>query len=121
VDEILMSYAEEVLKLIEDGWARLGVEIDANIQGRGGELHLSRIEVEKSRRNQGYGSKAMEDLTHFADAHELVMTLSPATDFGATSKERLKRFYRRFGFVSNKSRNKKWQISDSMYRLPQGP
>jgi predicted GNAT family N-acyltransferase len=115
-----MSDAERALKELEDGWARLGVEIDATIYGGEQQLRLSRIEVEKSKRKQGLGTKAMEDLTHFSDAFGMVMTLSPATDFGATSKERLKRFYRRFGFVSNKGRNKNWQISDSMYRLPAG-
>lgn len=109
---------EAALKELVKEWTRLGVEIDANIQGGERELHLSRIEVDLKKQRQGLGTKAMEDLTHFADAFGMVITLSPATDFGATSKERLKRFYRRFGFVSNKGRHKNWQIWDSMYRIP---
>jgi len=50
----------------------------------------------------------------------MLLTLSPSTDFGASSKERLKRFYRRFGFVSNKGRQKDFTLFDSMYRLPKG-
>lgn len=118
-----MSDAEGALKEIEDGWARLGVEIDASIStdtyGRKN-LHLSRIVVEKRLRGQGLGTKALEDLTHLADEHGMLMTLSPSTDFGASSKERLKRFYRRFGFVSNKGRHKDFTLHDSMYRLPAG-
>ena len=34
---------------------------------------------------------------------------------------RLKDFYKQFGFVENKGRNKDFTISDSMYRLPQTP
>jgi len=83
-------------------------------------LHLSRIEIEKRLRGRGLGTKAMEDLTHLADQYGMLLTLSPSTDFGASSKERLKRFYRRFGFVSNKGRQKDFTLFDSMYRLPKG-
>lgn len=112
---------DEALKALVDGWARLGVEIDASISTdsyKRENLHLSRIEIEKGRRGKGLGTKAMEDLTHLADQYGLLMTLSPSTDFGASSKERLKRFYRRFGFVSNKGRHKDFTLFDSMYRLP---
>lgn len=112
---------QEDLKALEAGWAALGVEIDAGISadvyGRKN-LHLSRIEVTKNLRGQGLGTRAMEDLVGLADHYGMLMTLSPATDFGATSKERLKRFYRRFGFVSNKGRHKDFTLWDSMYRLP---
>jgi GNAT superfamily N-acetyltransferase len=108
------------LEMLTVGWARLGVEIDAYLSDSFGRrnLHLSRIEVEKGRRLQGLGTKAMEDLTEYADRYSLLMTLSPATDFGGTSVERLKRFYRRFGFVSNKGRHKDFTLRDSMYRRP---
>lgn len=110
--------AEKKLTDLEVGWKQLGVEIDAYISR--GDLHLSRIEMERSLRGRGLGTKAMEDLIHLADEHQLRMTLSPSTDFGGSSVERLKRFYRRFGFVSNKGRHKDFTLSDSMYRLPQG-
>lgn len=111
---------EEAIKALEAGWARLGVEIDTALTTSYGRrnLHLARIEVEKGRRGQGLGTKAMEDLTALADQYGLLMTLSPSTDFGASSKERLKRFYRRFGFVSNKGRRKDFSLYDSMYRIP---
>jgi len=60
----------------------------------------------------------MHDLTAFADKHRLTMTLSPSTDFGASSVERLKRFYGQFGFVNNRGRQKDFAISAAMYRLP---
>lgn len=108
----------QALEMLTVGWARLGVEIDAFLYADKRELHLSRIEVEKRRRRQGLGTKVMEDLTEYADRYSLLMTLSPATDFGGTSVERLKRFYRRFGFVSNKGRHKDFTLHDSMYRRP---
>lgn len=113
--------AQEALKALEVGWAQLGVEIDTTLSkdsyGRHN-LHLARIEVGKGLRDRGLGTKAMEDLVALADQHGLFMTLSPSTDFGATSKERLKRFYRRFGFVLNKGRYKDFSLWDSMYRVP---
>ncbi|HEY5446677.1 MAG TPA: GNAT family N-acetyltransferase [Pyrinomonadaceae bacterium] len=118
-----MSPEEADLQALEKGWAQHGVVIDASIStdtyGRKN-LHLSRIEIEKRLRGRGLGTKAMEDLTHLADQYGMLLTLSPSTDFGASSKERLKRFYRRFGFVSNKGRQKDFTLFDSMYRLPKG-
>lgn len=117
-----MSPEEEDLKALEKGWAQHGVEIDASISTDTYDrrnLHLSRIEIGKELRGRGLGTKAMEDLIHLADQYGMLTTLSPSTDFGASSKERLKRFYRRFGFISNKGRHKDFTLFDSMYRLPQ--
>lgn len=108
----------ETLKALEEGWARLGVEIDAYVDPEKHHLDLSRIVVPKSQRKEGLGTKAMEDLIAYADRFGLLFTLSPSTDFGGTSVERLKLFYRRFGFVSNKGRNKIWTIRATMYRRP---
>lgn len=114
-----MSHVEQALKALEEGWARQGVEIDTSLSidtyGRHN-LHIGRIEIEKSRRGQGLGTKAMEDLVQLADRFGLFMTLSPSTDFGGSSVERLKKFYRRFGFISNKGRHKDFTLSDAMYR-----
>ncbi len=107
----------ETLKALEEGWGRLGVEIDVYVDPKKRQVDLFRIVVPKSQRKQGLGTKAMEDLIAYADKFGLLFTLSPSIDFGGTSVSRLKRFYRRFGFISNKGRNKIWQISASMYRL----
>ncbi len=108
----------EALKALEEGWARLGVEIDAYVDPEKRQLDLFRIVVPKSQRKEGLGTKSMEDLIAYADRFGLLFTLSPSTDFGGTSVARLKRFYRRFGFVSNKGRNKIWTIRATMYRRP---
>jgi hypothetical protein len=81
------------------------------------EIKLSKIIV--SERNMGVGTSVMNDLTNYADINNKVITLTPSKDFGATSVNRLKTFYKRFGFVENKGRNKDFSYRDSMYRLPQ--
>jgi len=79
-------------------------------------ITLSRIEVPKQMRNTGVGTQALEELAQYADQSGKTIALSPSKDFGATSVDRLKDFYKRFGFVENKGRNKDFSISESMYR-----
>ncbi len=68
-------------------------------------------------KNQGIGTKIMQDIISYADSVGKTITLTPSSDFGG-SVNRLKKFYKRFGFVENKGRNKDYEISDTMYRLP---
>lgn len=107
-----------MLEDLRHGWRSRGVEVDGYLDSSGTRLFLSRIEVAKPLRRRGLGTKAMEDLVELADHYGLLMTLTPATDFGGTSVARLKRFYQRFGFVLNQGRNKRWEISETMYRSP---
>lgn len=94
-------------------------------QGRGVEcwigagkdhLVLTKVLVPKNRRGEGIGTAFMLDLCALADRLGLQIRLTPSTDFGATSVDRLKRFYRRFGFVENKGRYKDWTFTETMYR-----
>jgi predicted GNAT family acetyltransferase len=96
-----------------------GVELDAYISARSpNKIELSRIFVPKQLRGQGLGSFAMKLLISYANEHKMVITLSPSTDFGASSVSRLNKYYKSFGFVDNKGRNKDFTISNTMYKLP---
>lgn len=79
---------------------------------------LSRIVVPKTDRNNGLGTKVMEWICAAADAQGVTIALTPSTDFGGSSTDRLKSFYRRFGFVPNKGRYKDFRISEAMIRMP---
>jgi hypothetical protein len=103
VSDIENKYANEDIKL--------------NIFETENEIKLSKIVV--SEKNMGVGTSVMNDLTNYADNNNKVITLTPSKDFGATSVNRLKTFYKRFGFVENKGRNKDFSYRDTMYRLPQ--
>jgi len=85
-----------------------------------GTLRLDTVRVKKENRKKGVGTAFMEDLIKFADDYDMTITLTPATSEydGTTSKSRLEKFYKRFGFVNNKGRNKDYRISDSMIRRP---
>ena len=93
-----------------------GLNVDAFYNPKSNQISLSRLVVPKESRGQGIGTKAMQDLVDFADEQNALMQLSPSTDFGATSINRLKDFYKRFGFVPNTGKYKDFSISESMYR-----
>jgi predicted GNAT family acetyltransferase len=82
------------------------------------EIQLSDLVVPKEQRGKGLGSEFMQDLIRIADADGKTVTLTAAKDYGSTSVQRLKDFYKRFGFVENRGRNADYAISDSMYRKP---
>lgn len=86
-------------------------------------MHIGMIQVPRDKRKMGVGSRSLADLSKFADRRKLTTTLSladrnPST--GTTSKERLRKFYSKSGFVSNRGRNKRFDLSvfTSMYRKP---
>lgn len=92
-----------------------GLKLD--LLGRGQRALLSRIELPKGERQQGAGTQIMQEITAWADANGVTVSLSPSGDFGG-SKARLVGFYKRFGFVENKGKNRDFEISEAMYREP---
>lgn len=88
-----------------------------SLTGTGDVVTLQRIELPAESRNQGTGTAIMQQITNWADANGKTVALSPSSDFGG-NKARLNEFYKRFGFVDNKGRNKDYAISETMYREP---
>jgi predicted GNAT family acetyltransferase len=80
-------------------------------------INLNRIVVPKEMRGQGIGSQVMQDIVQYADDVKKPVTLTPSSDFGG-NVNRLKDFYKQFGFVENKGKNKDFSTMDSMYRNP---
>lgn len=84
-----------VLQNLED---ELGIILD--LWDAGAYLVLSRIEIPKDKRGSGLGSKAMQKIINFADKQDKDIRLTPSKDFGASSVNRLKKFYKKFDFVN---------------------
>lgn len=110
------------------GWMQLrdrlitdypGSEVSAAYDNDKKQLRIWKIALPKELRGQGLGSDIMDKIVDWADHVQALITLSPSTSFGATSVNRLRKFYKRFGFVENKGRNKDYSLSDTMYRKPQ--
>jgi len=93
-----------------------GAEI--NLYEKNNKITLSKIVIPKKLRGQGIGSEIMNKLCKYADDNNKTIILTPSVDFGASSVNRLKSFYKSFGFVINAGKNKDFEISNSMYRLP---
>lgn len=84
-------------------------------------IQLDSITVPKDKRKQGIGTQIMQELTNYADSVRKRLELSPGQkgDFhGTTSKGRLINFYKRFGLIENKGRNKDFTTTRTMYREP---
>lgn len=86
-----------------------------NVYEFNGKLSIDLIVMKN--KNSGYGTKVMQELCDYADSKNLIMILSPSNEFGS-SKSRLIEFYKRFGFVENKGKNKIFGIFETMYRTP---
>jgi GNAT superfamily N-acetyltransferase len=103
-------------------WNALGVRNMTDIRAKGTpyeHIRPSEIEVDKASRNKGLGTAFMEDLVAFADLTGKQIRINPSDELGATSKGRLEKFYKRFGFVENKpGKNKDYAISERFYRQP---
>lgn len=87
------------------------------------QLNLDTLVVPKDSRKRGVGSAVLKDLNKHADRHKLFMTLTLADknkEWGTTSSNRLRKFYRRAGWVDNRGHKKKFDISlySDMYRNP---
>ena len=84
-------------------------------------LKLDSIIVKRDGRKEGVGSAVMQEITNYADANGLRIVLSPGQrddGHGTTSRSRLVKFYKRFGFKENKGRSKDFTISAGMIREP---
>lgn len=102
---------------VEKAWSDAG--ISHAISEKGDVITLSKIVIPEDGRGSGAGTKAMEQLIAYADATGKHIALTPSADFGG-NKKRLTEFYKRFGFVENKGKNRAFSTSESMYRQAQG-
>jgi len=107
--------APQSLEEVRAAWTTAGVE--NFISERDGTISLSRIVVPEGDRNTGKGTAAMQALIDYAGRSGQRIVLTPSADFGG-SKSRLVEFYKRFGFVENKGRNKDFTTQETMIRPP---
>lgn len=84
-------------------------------------IELSSIIVKRDNQKSGVGSAVMNEIVKFADQQGKILVLDPAIrdkKHGTTSQSRLRQFYKKFGFIENKGRNKNYEFRHIMIRYP---
>lgn len=84
-------------------------------------FELSNIIVSKDNQKAGIGTAVMTDIVNYADNHGKIVVLNPALkdkQHGTTSQSRLRKFYKRFGFIDNKGSKKNFEFRHIMIRYP---
>ena len=95
-----------------------GVEVEMS-QSISGHLVIHKLAVPLAKRGAGTGSAVMRDVVAEADKRGWPLALTPSIDFGGSSRRRLERFYRRFGFVPNRGRRRDFKTAEAMIRNPE--
>jgi len=91
------------------------------INQSGNDIELNSIIIAKENQKEGIGSDVMKELIKFADSKGKRIILGVGVKdsiHGTTSRSRLVKFYKRFGFKENKGRKKDFSVSAGMIRNP---
>jgi hypothetical protein len=118
--ELIEDLDSKLQQFAQRTQSELGLET-FDLHMSGDDIKLNLLGVKKDNRKEGVGSEAMKRLTQFADRHDKRIILSPGLkddNHGTTSRSRLVKFYKRFGFRENKGRNIDFTISAGMVRDP---
>jgi GNAT superfamily N-acetyltransferase len=110
----LKAWAEQVKQ-------KLGLEEFDLFLSDKGYIVLQMLAVPKNNRKSGIGTQAMQMLTQLADKHNMRIVLDLGqrdSNWGTTSRDRLIKFYKRFGFTRNFGRSKDFTLSYDMKREP---
>lgn len=67
-------------------------------------IQLDLIQVDEDRRGEGIGLEIMTRIISYSNMYMLPIELTPCGKFGS-SKRKLKKFYKKLGFVKNKRRH----------------
>ena len=105
----------DVQTKLKSSYPNLIIDIYQNDKNK--TITLSRIIVPEDLREQGIGTQFMTDLISLADKLQYKIVLTPDDSFGG-SKSRLKDFYKQFGFIHNKGKNRDFSHREDMYRNP---
>lgn len=95
------------------------IGVEASISEKNGIITIHKIVVPEGKRNSGVGTNAMDAVVKYADETGQHIVLTPSADFGG-NKKKLVQFYKRFGFVENKGKNRAFSTSESMFRQSSG-
>ena len=114
------EFREEVAAFAQAMREAYGAELWLSVKADGDRHEPAIVSMESivmPQRGTGQGTALMGELISWANRQGVILSLHPSSDFGG-SVARLRKFYRRFGFVPNKGRNKDFRTRDAMIRYP---
>lgn len=111
-----LAQVKQNLSEITPAFENRGLAVD--VTENDSSITLSKVVVPEEARGVGVGSEFMTSLVTYADQTGKMIDLTPSLDYGASSKKRLVSFYKRFGFVENKGKNRNYATREDMYRDP---
>lgn len=88
------------------------LDLISHIENDAFELKL--IEIKHEHKGRGIGSKILNEITDFADQNGLIVVLSVSE----IKTNKLIKWYKQFGFLENKNRNKDFRFMSRMIRYP---
>jgi GNAT superfamily N-acetyltransferase len=113
-DQSVRQWAAEQAKQI--GLIRFDLDLDSQ-----GDIVIDYVQVARSDQGQGRGAEAMRRLTAYADHWHKRILLTPSernSSTGTTSRDRLIKFYKQFGFKLNRGRTRDFTTRHLMIRDP---
>jgi len=81
-------------------------------------LYLTKIEIFPEYQKQGYATEVMEKIIEHANEENATIVLTPDPYKHNITKKNLIDWYKSFGFIMNKGRNKDFTHKELMYKLP---
>jgi GNAT superfamily N-acetyltransferase len=85
---------------------------------KGGFLNLTKIEIFPEYRRSGYATQVMEQIIDLANKQESTIILTPNPYLRNITKGNLIDWYKSFGFIMNKGKNKDYKHQELMHKLP---
>ena len=107
----LQTILENFVQLDTDD---ISEDIDIELWENDDYLELTKILIPQNKRNWGMGTEVMNRIIQYSEQTNKPLYLTPDTSFGATSINRLIRFYSKFGFKKNRD----YKVRHSMVRYP---
>jgi len=82
-------------------------------------LTVTKIEIYPEHQRLGYATQTLNQIIDYANKNNLIIILTPeAYKSGGMSTNQLKNWYKSFGFIINKGKNKDFEHMQLMYKLP---
>jgi GNAT superfamily N-acetyltransferase len=132
--KIIREVLEQVNKVVAD-FDTMDIMLGDKVVGdfyaykdkKGKYLTLSKIEIYPEYQKFGYATQAMDQIIDYANKNNLIIVLTPEAykinsvslkKSNGLSTAKLTKWYKSFGFIMNKGRNKDFETMQLMYKLP---